>query len=135
MADGFSQLDDLLRRRLAAVGVRPEDVEERFIRGSGHGGQKINKTSSCVCLRHVPTGIEVRCQRERSQVVNRALAWAGLCEKLEARRHAAAAMKQDERQKNIRRHRQKSYGQKVRMIEAKKHHAKIKTGRGRVGAE
>jgi len=43
MADGFSQLDDILRRRLAAVGVRPEDVEEKFIRGAGPGGQKINK--------------------------------------------------------------------------------------------
>jgi protein subunit release factor B len=43
MADGFSQLDDILRRRLAAVGVRAEDVEEKFIRGAGPGGQKINK--------------------------------------------------------------------------------------------
>jgi protein subunit release factor B len=135
MADGFSQLDDILRRRLAAAGVRPEDVEEKFIRGAGPGGQKINKTSSTVWLRHGPTGIEVRMQRERSQVANRVLAWAGLCEKLEARRHAAAAMKQDERQKNIRRHRQKSYGQKARMIEAKKHRSSIKSRRGRAEAD
>jgi protein subunit release factor B len=124
-----------IETRLSALGVRMADVEERFIRGSGSGGQKINKTSSCVCLRHGPTGIEVRCQRERSQVVNRELAWMELCAKLVERQRARAAMKQDERQKNIRRHRQKSYGQKVRMIEAKKHHAKIKTGRGRVGAD
>jgi protein subunit release factor B len=135
MADGFSQLDDILRRRLAAAGVRPEDVEEKFIRGAGPGGQKINKTSSTVWLRHGPTGIEVRMQRERSQVANRVLAWAGLCEKLEVRRHAAAAMKQDERQKNIRRHRQKSYGQKARMIEAKKHRSSIKSRRGRAEAD
>jgi len=124
-----------IEARLAALGIRMADVEEGFIRGSGKGGQKINKTSSCVCLRHGPTGIEVRCQRERSQVVNRELAWMELCAKLAERQRARAAMKQDERQKNIRRHRQKSYGQKVRMIEAKKHHAKIKTGRGRVGAD
>jgi protein subunit release factor B len=124
-----------MEARLAALGIRIADVEERFIRGSGSGGQKINKTSSCVCLRHGPTGIEVRCQRERSQVVNREIAWMELCAKLAERQRARAAMRQDERQKNIRRHRQKSYGQKVRMIEAKKHHAKIKTGRGRVGAD
>jgi protein subunit release factor B len=124
-----------IETRLAALGVRSADVEERFIRGSGRGGQKINKTSSCVCLRHRPTGIEVRCQRERSQVVNRELAWMELCAKLAERQRARAAMKQDERQKNIRRHRQKSHGQKVRMIEAKKHQAKIKTGRGRVGVD
>jgi protein subunit release factor B len=124
-----------IEARLTALGIRMADVEERFIRGSGRGGQKINKTSSCVCLRHGPTGIEVRCQRERSQVVNREIAWMELCAKLAERQRARVAMKQDERQKNIRRHRQKSYGQKVRMIEAKKHHAKIKTGRGRVGAD
>jgi protein subunit release factor B len=111
------------------------DVEERFIRGSGHGGQKINKTSSCVCLRHSPTGIEVRCQRERSQTVNRELAWMELCAKLAERQRARVAMRQDERQRNLRRHRQKSHGQKVRMIESKKHRASIKSRRGRADNE
>ena len=135
MADGFSQLDDILRRRLAAVGVRPEDVEERFIRGSGHGGQKINKTSSCVCLRHSPTGIEVRCQRERSQVVNRAVAWAGLCEKLEARRHAAAAAAVQVRELARRRGRQRSRTQKAITIGEKRRHSRHKAMRNRVEAE
>jgi protein subunit release factor B len=71
--------------RLAALGVRLADVEERFVRGAGPGGQKINKTSSTVWLRHGPTGLEVRCQRERSQAVNREVAWTELCEKLKAR--------------------------------------------------
>jgi protein subunit release factor B len=121
--------------RLAALGVRPEDIEERFIRGAGPGGQKINKTSSTVWVRHRPSGIEVRCQRERSQTANRETAWMELCAKLEEQRRAMVAMLQDERQRNIRRNRQKSRGQKVRMIEGKKRRAAQKARRGRVRGE
>ncbi|MGD1032007.1 MAG: peptide chain release factor-like protein [Opitutaceae bacterium] len=120
---------------LAALGVRPDDVDERFIRGAGPGGQKINKTSSTVWIRHRPSGIEVRCQRERSQAANRETAWMELCAKLEERRRALAAMLQDERQRNIRRTRQKSRGQKMRMIEGKKRRAAQKARRGRVRGE
>ena len=118
--------------RLAALGVSPDDVDERFVRGSGPGGQKINKTSSTVWLRHRPTGLEVRCQRERSQVANRELAWWELCEKLEERKRATALAVIDDRETERRRTRQKSHGQKVRMIEAKKHRARHKSKRGRV---
>src|SRR5512145_3275932 len=102
--------------RLAALGVRFADVDERFVRGAGPGGQKINKTSSTVWLRHRPTGIEVRCQRERSQSANRELAWLELCGKLEARARTAAQSVVDEREAERRRTRQKSRGQKRRMI-------------------
>ncbi len=121
--------------RLAAVGARSLDVEERFIRGSGAGGQKINKTSSTVCLHHRPTGVEVRCQRERSQAANRILAWTELCEKLESRVRTAAQMVQDVREQERRRTRQKSRGQKRVMLADKKHRARHKSGRGRVGFE
>jgi len=119
--------------RLAALGVRPGDVEERFIRGGGPGGQKINKTSSTVWLRHRPTGVEVRCQAERFQSANRELAWSELCEKLERRRRAATEARKQELAREGRRTRQKSRGQKVRMIESKKHRARRKADRGRVG--
>jgi protein subunit release factor B len=118
--------------RLAALGVRHGDVEERFVRGAGHGGQKINKTSSTVWLRHRSTGVEVRCQRERSQAANREIAWAELAAKLEARKAAALARERFEREAARRRTRQKSRGQKIRMIEAKKHRAGHKANRGRV---
>jgi len=124
-------LDPVLRQRLSSLGVRPEDVEEKFVRGTGPGGQKINKTSSTVWLRHGPTGIEVRCQDGRSQVWNRVQAWADLCAKLADRRTNAAAQKQAAREAQRRRTRQKSHGQKVRMIEGKKHRAKIKQTRQR----
>lgn len=118
--------------RLSALGTRVDDVDERFVRGAGPGGQKINKTSSTVWLRHRPTGIEVRCQRERSQSANRELAWQELCGKLEARARGAAAAAIDAREVERRRTRQKSRGQKARMIEAKKHRSKHKAKRGRV---
>jgi len=119
-------------RRLAALGLRAEDVEERFIRGAGPGGQKINKTSSTVVLRHRPSGNEVRCQAERSQAANREAAWVLLCEKLERAQAADRLAREQVREAERRRTRQKSRGQKVRMIEAKKHRAKHKARRGRV---
>jgi len=117
--------------KLAALGVSASEVEEKFVRGSGPGGQKINKTSSTVWLRHGPTGIEVRCQRERSQTANRAVAWAELVAKLEARKARAAAAAVDAREEERRRNRPKSRGQKVRMIQSKKHRAGIKARRVR----
>ena len=118
-----------LRARFVSLGVRPEEVEERFVRGTGAGGQKINKTSSTVWLRHRPTGTEVRCQRERSQRINRLLAWTELAERLEGRRAEQANQARAARELVRRQKRQKSRGQKVRMIEAKKHRAKIKSAR------
>lgn len=125
-------MNDAIEARLTALGTSLADVEERFVRGTGAGGQKINKTSSTVWLRHRPTGIEVRCQRERSQAANREIAWLELCARLEERKRAAALARQDEQEKNRRRHRQKSRGQKARMIESKKHRARHKATRGRV---
>lgn len=122
-------------RRLAALALRAEDVEERFIRGAGPGGQKINKTSSTVVLRHQPSGTEVRCQAERSQAANREAAWVLLCEKLERAQAADRLAREQVREAERRRTRQKSRGQKVRMIEAKKHRAKHKARRGRVSGD
>ena len=73
-----------LRERMAALGIREEDLEERFVRSSGKGGQHVNKTSTCVYLRHLPSGIEVKCMEDRSQSVNRFLARRELAEKVAA---------------------------------------------------
>src|SRR5437867_3110177 len=59
--------DDQLRKRMAALGVRVEDIEESFVRSGGHGGQNVNKTSTCVMLVHRPTGVQVKCQATRHQ--------------------------------------------------------------------
>ena len=71
-----------LEERMEALGIREKDIEEKFIRSSGRGGQKVNKTSTCVYLRHLLTGIEVKCMKERSQSLNRFLARRGLVEKI-----------------------------------------------------
>ena len=65
-------------------GIREEDIAEKFIRSSGKGGQHVNKTSTCVWLKHLPTGIEVKCMEERSQSLNRLLARRELVERVEA---------------------------------------------------
>lgn len=126
------QLPTQICERLSALGVRPEDVAERFVRGAGPGGQKINKTSSTVWLRHAPTGIEVRCQAGRSQTANREQAWTELCNKLAERETAARQAARQEREARRRRNRQKSPAQKARMVDAKKHRSRHKANRGRV---
>jgi protein subunit release factor B len=72
-----------LRNKMDELGVRDSDIEEKFIRSSGKGGQHVNKTSTCVYLKHTPTGIEVKCMKDRSQSVNRFLARRELLEKIE----------------------------------------------------
>ncbi len=74
----------LLKQKMEALNIQEKDILEKFIRSSGHGGQKLNKTSSCVYLKHLPTGIEIKCMRERSQSVNRFLARRELAERIEA---------------------------------------------------
>ncbi len=69
---------------MEALRILEKDIVEKFIRSSGHGGQKLNKTSSCVYLKHLPTGIEIKCMRERSQSINRFLARRELAERIEA---------------------------------------------------
>ena len=72
-----------LAEKMEALNIREEDLEESFIRSSGKGGQHVNKTSTCVYLKHLPTGIEVKCQQERSQSLNRYRARVILAMKIE----------------------------------------------------
>ena len=72
-----------LQERLDTLGISEKDISEKFIRSQGKGGQKVNKTSTCVYLRHIPTGIEVKCQEDRSQALNRFYARRILADKVE----------------------------------------------------
>jgi protein subunit release factor B len=120
---------DELARRMASLGIREGDLVEQFIKGSGAGGQKVNKTSSCVQLLHRPSGIEVKCQRERSQAMNRFLARRELCDKLEERVKGAASARQQEIEKIRRQKRRKSRRQRQKTLEDKRHHGEKKAQR------
>ena len=128
---GAVDLPTQIQQRLDAIGVLAADIEERFVRGSGPGGQKINKTSSTVCVKHRPTGVEVRCQRERSQAANRATAWEELCTKLEIILRTAEQARQQAVAKTRRTNRKRSKRQKAISVAGKRHRADIKAGRGR----
>lgn len=78
-----------LAERMRALGIRDADLEEKFTHGSGKGGQKVNKTNNCVCLTHVPSGIVVKCHREREREINRFLARRALCDELDHRLNGA----------------------------------------------
>lgn len=127
--------EEALQRRMKALKIREGDLQEEFVRGSGPGGQKINKTSSTVVLRHLPSGVEVRCQRERSQVMNRHWARVELCERLETKRDEARLEEQNEREKVRRQNRPKPRGLKKRILETKRNRATVKKNRRRVGEE
>lgn len=124
--------DDALLKRMRKLGIREEDLEESFIRGTGAGGQKINKTSSTVVLVHVPTGVEVRCQRERSQSQNRVIAREELCDKIEGKLQAARQEKKDAVEKKKRQTRKRPYGLQMRILETKHKRSEVKKKRGRV---
>lgn len=127
--------DEALQKRMEKLRIREEDLEEEFTRGSGAGGQKINKTSSTVVLRHIPSGIEVRCQKERSQVMNRHWARVELCDKLEAVYADARLSLQNEREKTRRQNRPRPRGLKRRILEGKRNRAGVKKNRGRVSGD
>ncbi|MFZ5996966.1 MAG: peptide chain release factor family protein [Nitrospirota bacterium] len=74
-----------LKNKMEELGVKESDIKEKFIRASGKGGQHVNKTSTCVYIKHLPTGIEIKCMKDRSQSVNRFLARRELVEELERR--------------------------------------------------
>jgi protein subunit release factor B len=127
--------EDKLRQRMLKLGIREEDLEESFIRGTGPGGQKINKTSSTVVLMHVPTGIEVRCQRERSQDQNRRVAREELCNKLEAKLTAAKLEVRQAVEKRKRQNRKRPRGLKERILQTKRQRGEVKRQRGKVGRD
>jgi peptide chain release factor len=122
-------LPPALQELAVKLGVYPQDIEEQFVRGSGAGGQKINKTNSTVHLRHMPSGIEVRMQKHREQGLNRLSAYKLLILKIdEAKRGKQSAI-----QKKIfklRKQKQKrSKRAKEKMLAEKHHRSEVKEGR------
>lgn len=118
-----------LARRMTALGVRESDIEESFVRSGGHGGQNVNKTSTCVMLLHRPTGLQVKCQATRQQGLNRFIARRLLLDKIEERQTGFVAARRAEIEKIRRQKRKRSRRAKERMLADKSHHAEKKAGR------
>lgn len=127
-----SEKEKQLVARMTRLGIRESDIDERFIKGSGPGGQKINKTSSCVYLVHRPSRTEIKCQASRSQALNRFIARRELCDAIEKAILGKESAEEQQREKIRRQKRRKSRKQRQKMVDDKVAHAKIKKNRTRV---
>lgn len=118
--------------KMKQLGIKEDDLIEKFIRSSGKGGQKTNKTSSCVYLKHIPTGIEVKCQKERSQSLNRFIARRNLARKIETLIMGRKSEERKRIEKIRRQKRKRSKRAKEKMLEEKSKQAQKKSSRSLV---
>lgn len=116
-----------LEKEMLSLNILEEDIVEKFVLGAGKGGQKMNKTSSCVYLKHLPTGIEVKCQSDRSRAMNRFLARRELCRKIKAQTLQIKTEKEQEREKIRRQKKRRSRKQQQKVLEEKKRRGSIKS--------
>ena len=120
---------EALRKRMESLGIFEDDIIEKFIRSSGKGGQKVNKTSTCVYLKHLPTQIEVKCQQERYQAMNRFLARRILADKVEEMIKGKESEEQQRIAKIRRQKRKRSKRAQLKMLEEKKKQSEKKEAR------
>ena len=125
-------LPEAFQIKATNLNILPQDIQEQFIRGSGNGGQKINKTSSCVLLKHVPTSIEVRCQKHREQSKNRLSAYKLLILKIEEKKLGKESQKAKEIFKLRKQKQKRSKRSKEKMLALKKLRSEVKQNRQNV---
>ena len=116
-------------KKAAELKIFPNDIEEKFVRGSGHGGQKVNKTSSTVWLKHIPTGVEVKCQSHREQSKNRIEAYKLLIYKIDAIKKGKESEKAKKIFKLKKQKIKRSKRAKEKLLVLKKHRKEIKESR------
>lgn len=121
-----------LQERMDRLGVSESDFRETFIRSSGPGGQKVNKTSSCVQLLHVPTGLAVKCQQERSQALNRFLARRLLLDRIERIQTGVVSAEKQRIEKLKRQKRRRSRRAQEKILEQKHIQSEKKSLRAKV---
>jgi len=121
--------ENQLAQRMAVLDVREVDIEESFVRSGGHGGQNVNKTSTCVMLVHRPTGLSVKCQATRQQGLNRFIARRLLLDKIEAKKMGFVAAQRAAIEKIRRQKRRRSRRARNKMLDDKSHQADKKAAR------
>jgi peptide chain release factor len=124
--------EQALRERMQKLGIRDEDLVEKFVRSGGHGGQNVNKVATCVYLKHIPSGIEVKCQQERSQALNRFLARRLLADKLENQMLGEQSAEQQRIEKIRRQKRKRSKRAKEKMVANKRAQSEKKHSRSKI---
>ncbi|MFH1367843.1 MAG: peptide chain release factor-like protein [Elusimicrobiota bacterium] len=108
-----------LKTRMQRLGIYERDIDEKFVRSQGKGGQNVNKTSTCVYIKHLPTGIEIKCQQDRSQAVNRFLARRILADRIESAVLGAQSAERQRIEKIRRQKRKRSKRAKDKMLKQK----------------
>jgi protein subunit release factor B len=121
-----------LRERMRRLNIREEELKENFVRSQGPGGQNVNKTSTCVYLKHLPSGIEVKCQEERSQVLNRYRARVILVNKIENKILGRLSEERKRIEKIRRQKRKRSKRAKLKVLESKRRQGDKKSLRQKV---
>jgi len=124
--------EQVLRRKMQRFNIREEDILENFVRSQGPGGQNVNKTSTCVCLKHLPSGKIVKCQEERSQALNRYRARVILAGKIEEDILGRESARMQRIEKIRRQKRRRSRRAKLKMLEAKHRQGQKKSLRQKI---
>ncbi len=109
-----------LEQKMTALDIREDDIEESFIRSGGRGGQHVNKVSTCVYLKHIPTGLDVKYQEERSQGLNRYKARVLLAKKIESLLKGAESEERRRIEKIRRQKRRRSKRAREKMLAEKR---------------
>ncbi len=120
---------DRLNAWMKQLGIDDKDIIEKFIIGSGKGGQKLHKTASMVYLKHAPSGIEIKCQYSRSREDNRYYARQRLCEKLHRTISDEKTKEQQRVEKIKRQKKRRSRRTKQKMLDEKSRHGQLKASR------